>query len=522
MSIRSRLVVIFSFVLSVLLALGFYAASMDRHNRAETDEVWMHTRGELTMAYRAKVAFDSQKLAWANLIVRGHEPAKYYEYLSAFYARERETRDAIDKVLSVYSKEARHHHESSRDHLESARKFQEVYRALGRQYREALKVYNASEEPVFEADRYLGEAVENPSSLINEMIEQIIDHHRTEIKGMNASADAQLTRLWIGAALVLLLAMAVLVWFTYYRIGRPLSIITSVAQQIRDGDIERRVPRQSGDEFGVLAETLNDMLDRLESASRSLTGKVKELEKEIDHRRTIEAALAAKTDELRDTNGELEAFSYTIAHDLRSPLRAITGFSQMLQEDLRGNIEPEHQDALDRVSAAGLRMADQIDHILELTRINRNELALEDVDLSKLAGEVVSELRSSEPGRQVAIDIQPDMHARADAGLLRIVLQNLLGNAWKYTQKEARPSIRLSAGEENGQTVYRVSDNGVGFDMDYSDKLFGVFQRLHSVDEFEGVGIGLASTRRAIRRHRGWIRGQAEPGKGAEFVFSLG
>jgi light-regulated signal transduction histidine kinase (bacteriophytochrome) len=114
------------------------------------------------------------------------------------------------------------------------------------------------------------------------------------------------------------------------------------------------------------------------------------------------------------------------------------------------------------------------------------------------------------------------MHARADAGLLRIVLQNLLGNAWKYTQKEARPSIRLSAGEENGQTVYRVSDNGVGFDMDYSDKLFGVFQRLHSVDEFEGVGIGLASTRRAIRRHRGWIRGQAEPGKGAEFVFSLG
>jgi methyl-accepting chemotaxis protein len=376
MSIRFRLVVLFSLVLSVLLALGFYAASMFRHDRAEADEIWVHTRDELAMAYRAKVAFDSQQLAWANLIVRGQEPARYYEYLSAFYASERETRDAIDALLSVHGEQARHHHPSGRDHLESARRFQDVYRALGRQYREALEVYNASDEPVFEADRYVGEAVENPSSLIDEMIDQIIDHHRTEIKSMNASVDAQLRRLWIGAALVLLFAMATVLWFTYYRVGRPLGVITDVAQDIRDGGIQRRVPRQSGEEFGVLGETLNAMLDRLESANRSLSGKVRELEQEIDHRQSIEAALAAKTDELREANGELEAFSYTIAHDLRSPLRAITGFSQMLQEDLKGNIEPEDQDALDRVSAAGLRMADQIDHILELSRINRNELTL--------------------------------------------------------------------------------------------------------------------------------------------------
>jgi light-regulated signal transduction histidine kinase (bacteriophytochrome) len=264
------------------------------------------------------------------------------------------------------------------------------------------------------------------------------------------------------------------------------------------------------------------MLDRLEDVNRSLAKKVNELEDEIDRRQRVESTLAAKKDELQETNKELEAFSYTIAHDLRGPLRAITGFSQLLQEDLKGNIDPEHQDALNRVSAAGLRMADQIDHILELARISRNEINVEDVDLSNIAEEIVQEIRDSDPERQVEIDIQSGLHAQADARLLRIVLQNLLDNAWKYTRNEASPSIRFSAGEENGRTVYRVTDNGVGFNMGYAHKLFGAFERLHTVDEFEGVGIGLASVQRAIWRHGGWVRGEGEPGKGAEFVFSLG
>ena len=127
-----------------------------------------------------------------------------------------------------------------------------------------------------------------------------------------------------------------------------------------------------------------------------------------------------------------------------------------------------------------------------------------------------------QPEHQVEVGIQSGIHAQADARLSHIILQNLLGNAWKYSQNEADPSIRFSAGEEDGQTVYRVTDNGVGFDMDHADKLFGVFERLHSVGEFEGVGVGLASVQRAVRRHGGWIQGKGELGKGAEFVFSLG
>jgi signal transduction histidine kinase len=520
MNIRLRLVLIFMLVMVVLLVLGVYSASIYRQSMSETDEIWRHTREELMMAYQAKVAFEKQKMAWTNLMLRGQEPDKYYQYLSEFYAEEREIRAVINTLLYIESKEARH--EAVRSYVEAVRKFQENYALLGRQYREALKIYNASDDPAFETDRYIGKALENPSNLIDRMIEQIVGHHGIEINLVNARVDAELTRLWISVALVLLLSMAAQVWFIYYRIGAPLSTMTAVARYIRDGDIHRRVPNQSGNEFRVLGETLNSMLDRLEDVNRALAEKINELEDEIDRRQKVESTLAAKTDELQETNKELEAFSYTIAHDLRGPLRAITGFSQLLQHDLKGRIDPEHQDALNRVSAAGVRMADQIDHVLELARISRNEINIEDVDLSNIAEEIVQEISDSDPERQVEIDIQPGIHARADARLLRVVLQNLLGNSWKYTRNEASPTIRFSAGEENGHTVYRVTDNGVGFNMDYAHKLFGTFERLHTADEFEGVGIGLASVQRAIRRHGGWVRGKGEPGEGAEFVFSLG
>lgn len=522
MNIRLRLVLIFKLVLIVLLGLGVYTASIYRQNMFETNEIWVHTRDELMMAYQAKVAFEKQKMAWANLMLRGQEPDKYHQYLSEFYAKERETRTLINALLHMEAKETHHDDESGRSYVQAVRQFQKNHAALGRHYREALKIHSASDAPTFETDRYIWKAVENPSNLIDRMIKQIVVHHGAEINLVNERVDAELTRLWISAALVLLLFMAGLVWFIYCRIGQPLSTMTAVARRIRDGDIHQRVPNQPGDEFGVLGGTLNSMLDRLEDTNHSLAKKISELEDEIDSRRRVESTLAAKTDELQETNKELEAFSYSIAHDLRGPLRAITGFSQLLQEDLKGKLDPEHQDALNRVSAAGLRMAELIDHILELARISSNEINLEDVDLSNIAEEIVQEIRDSDPERKAEIDIQSGLHAQADARLIRIVLQNLLDNAWKYTRNEASPFIRFSAGEENGHTVYRVIDNGVGFNMGYAHKLFGAFERLHTVDEFEGVGIGLASVQRAIRRHGGWVRGEGKPGKGAEFVFSLG
>lgn len=513
MSIRLRLISIFLLVVVILIGLGSYSASIYRSNLNETETIWVHTRDELISAHRAQGAFESQKLAWENLVLRGGDPERYYRYLSQFYAKERETRTAVQSLLKALNRESKLAQVASR--------FLNDHKVLGQRYREALKIYNQADNPTFASDRFIWDAVDNPSAVLDEVIKTVVEYHRGELGLVDARIEKQLWRLWLSSALVLLLLSAGFIWFIDRRIGRPLGAITAAARGIRDGNIKRRVPPQSADEFGVLAETMNAMLDRLEGANSSLAGKLVELQEEFEKRQQIEASLEARTKELEETNQELEAFGYTIAHDLRGPLRAIIGFSQLLQQDLKNNIDTEQQDALDRVSAAGLRMAKQIDHILQLSRISRSEMRLSDVDLSQLAEEIIQELRDNDPQREVQVDIQPGLQVKGDAGLLRIVMENLLGNAWKYTRNKANPMIRLSGGEEDGHSVFRVTDNGAGFDMCYAHKLFGVFERLHTAGEFEGTGIGLASVQRAIRRHGGWIRGKGEPDKGAEFAFTL-
>ena len=514
MNIRARLVYIFLVVVTFLMGLGVYAASVYRQNLSNTETIWVHTRDELISAHQAQLAFERQKLAWENLVLRGHEADQYHQYLSMFYARERETRIAVESLLLTLTQDS--------EPAQAANRFLKDHVALGKRYREALKVYNASDDPAFTTDRYIWNAMDNPSVLLDEVIDKVVVHHQQELDLLDTNTKNELSGLWLFSAVVLLFSMLGLIWFIDRRIGRPLASITQAARNIREGDMQQRVPSWDTDEFGVLAETLNAMLDRLEGVNRSLAGKLVELEQEIGKRQQVEVSLEERTTELEEMNQELEAFSYTVAHDLRSPLRAITGFSQILQEDLKESVDAEQQNALDRISAAGLRMAKQIDHILKLSRISRNQLKLEDVDLSKLAGEIIQELKDNDPQREVKVEIQPGLRTTGDLGMLRIVMQNLLGNAWKYTMKEPNPVICFSGGEENGQTVYRVTDNGAGFDMCYADKLFGVFERLHSDEEFEGTGIGLASVQRAVRRHGGWVRGKGEPGKGADFVFTLG
>ena len=492
MKIRQRLFLIFIFLVVIIIGLGGYAASIYKRNLGETETIWKLTRDELISAHNAQVAFEKQKLAWENLVLRGQEADLYHQYLTIFYARERETRVAVESLLVKLKQDS--------VPVLIARRFLADHVKLGKRFREALKIYNEAEDPSFTADRFLWDAVNNPSTLLDEVREKVVIYHEEELQLLDKKINNELTALWVISVLVLLCSMAGFVWIIDRRIGKPIEAITRAARDIRDGKLHQRVPVQEKDEFGILAETLNAMLDRLEGSNQSLE---------------------ARTIELEEMNQELEAFSYTIAHDLRSPLRAITGFSQILQQDLKDNIDSEHQDALDRISAAGLRMADQIDHILKLSRISRNEIKLKDVDLSELASEIVQELQDSDPQRAVEVDIQPGLHVKGDAGMLRVVMQNLLGNAWKYTLNEKKPEIRFNGGEEKGQAVFRVTDNGAGFDMCYAHKLFGVFERLHTSEEFEGSGIGLAAAQRVIRRHGGWIKGKGELGKGADFAFTL-
>ena len=229
--------------------------------------------------------------------------------------------------------------------------------------------------------------------------------------------------------------------------------------------------------------------------------------------------------ELEATNRELEAFSYSVSHDLRAPLRSIDGFSQILLEDYSDELDEEGKDYLGRVRAASQRMGRLIDDILGLSRVTRGVMSRERVNLSSLAGEVAEELREARPDRTVELTVQKGLEVWGDPRLLRVALVNLMGNAWKFTEKKREAKVAFGQDEELSRKgrvpVYYVSDNGAGFEMAYADKLFGAFQRLHGTEEFEGTGIGLATVQRVVHRHGGRIWAEGEVGRGATFFFTL-
>lgn len=232
--------------------------------------------------------------------------------------------------------------------------------------------------------------------------------------------------------------------------------------------------------------------------------------------------LKRKALELAASNKELAAFSYSVSHDLRAPLRAINGFSTALAEDYGDTLDDNAKHYLQRICAGAERMGLLIDDLLMLSRVTRDEIHWEPVDLSHLAQDVVDKLQNEDPQRQVTVDISPGLTTVGDRRLLQIALDNLLGNAWKYTRKTEQARFNFGQKRINGAAVYYIQDNGAGFDMTYANKLFGAFQRLHSSNEFEGTGIGLATVQRIISRHGGKIWAEAELDKGATFYFTLG
>ncbi|HFD39779.1 MAG TPA: PAS domain S-box protein [Anaerolineae bacterium] len=235
----------------------------------------------------------------------------------------------------------------------------------------------------------------------------------------------------------------------------------------------------------------------------------------------LEERVAERTAELAAVNRELEAFAYSVSHDLRAPLRSIDGFSQALLEDYADVLDARGKDYLRRVRAASQRMGRLIDDLLHLSRLTRREMHRQPVHLSEMAQQIAEDLSRQDPERQVEWRIAPDVVADGDPHLLRACLENLLGNAWKFTSKHATACIEFGVERDQEPPVYFVRDDGAGFDMAYADKLFGAFQRLHGLAEFEGTGIGLATVQRIIHRHGGrvWAEGKVE--QGATFYFTL-
>lgn len=342
---------------------------------------------------------------------------------------------------------------------------------------------------------------------------------------------------YLGIGLVVALLSVAVAYALSSRLQRavttPLSAIAQVAQQVtQERNYSLRVRKLSEDEIGRLAEAFNAMLAEVERATLDLQSSNRTLQREVGERSRaeqevsrlnaeLEGRVRERTAQLEYTNRELESFCYAVSHDLRAPLRSIDGFSQALLQDCLPQLPEDGRRFLQRIRASTQRMGQLIEDLLTLSKVSRGELARSEVDVGDLARRVVADLEQRTGGRRGEVHIWDAMHADADPRLLRTALENLIGNAWKFTGKLEHPRIEIGCLQDGERATYFVRDNGAGFDMTYADKLFAAFQRLHAESEFPGTGIGLATVQRIVHRHGGRVWANAAPGKGATFFFTL-
>ena len=298
-------------------------------------------------------------------------------------------------------------------------------------------------------------------------------------------------------------------------VSGPILDLAAVAQTVSEKNdyAVRAANTRSVAEVEQLVATFNQMLTEIQRQHRELE----------EARTMLEQRVEERTRELAAANKELEAFSYSVSHDLRAPLRAIDGFSKALIADYADKpLDQRGRHFLERVRAGTQKMSGLIDDMLHLARVTRSDLQRKDVDVTAIAKDVSAELSRRNPDRGVQACVQEGLRAFADAHLLTIVFENLIGNAWKFTAQKNDARIEVGQQNDGDHSVFFVRDNGAGFDMAYADKLFGAFQRLHDDSQFEGTGIGLATVQRIIHRHAGHIWAEAEEHKGAVFYFTLG
>jgi signal transduction histidine kinase len=302
---------------------------------------------------------------------------------------------------------------------------------------------------------------------------------------------------------------------------RRITRLRDGAEKVAAGNLEYRISVQGDDELAEFGGAFDRMTAQLQGTYTSLETEVADRRRAQDDVARLNDQLLLQVAALEVSNRELEAFSYAVSHDLRAPLRSVSGFSQAVLEDYGSKLDATGRQYLELASEAAREMGQLIDDLIGLSRVARVDMRREPVDLSELGRSVIDELRRAEPERQVDVEIAPALMVEGDPTLLRLAIENLLRNAWKFTSRHPTARIGMGRTTSRGQEAFFVADDGAGFEMAYVDKLFNPFQRLHRTSEFPGTGIGLATVRRIVRRHGGeaWAHGEAE--RGATIYFTL-
>ena len=363
--------------------------------------------------------------------------------------------------------------------------------------------------------------------LVGQMLVKFLDTvahaHRLQLAANELIASTQRTAEWISLSIIVSVSLFLIIvaWSLGRSIGQGIESLQLGSAAIGEGDLHYKIPLTGDDEFANVARAFNMMSGKLVESRAGLEQELMARKRAGLEIEQLNRELNLTVSQLQGANQELEAFAYSVSHDLRAPLRAMGSFSAALVEDFGDRLEEEARDYLDEIVIGSRHMGQLIDGLLTLSRSTRGELHSDLVDLTLMAHHIQNELAQSEPERGMQWQVDPGLITRGDARMIEVVMNNLLGNAWKYTAGTAQAKIRIYAEQDGDERYFCVADNGAGFDMAHAGKLFQPFQRLHRQDEFPGIGIGLATVQRIVHRHGGKIQGAGEPRKGAIFRFSL-
>lgn len=361
------------------------------------------------------------------------------------------------------------------------------------------------------------------AQLLLKFLDTIADARKLQVAGNELIVSTQRTAAWVSLSIIVLVAlfMVVVAWSISRIISKGIASLQQGAAAIGTGNLHYTIPLTGEDEFASVALAFNTMSRKLAESHAALEQDLVARKRAANEIEALNQELNHTVSQLLGANQELEAFAYSVSHDLRAPLRAMGGFSEALMEDYGDKLEAEARDYLNEIVIGSRHMGQLIDGLLTLSRSTRGELRHDRVDLSAMAERIRVELEKSEPQRRVTWRIEAGLSGGGDGRMIEVVMRNLLDNAWKYTAGVAEPLIRIYGELERDERYYCVADNGAGFDMAHAEKLFQPFQRLHRQDEFPGIGIGLATAQRIVHRHGGSIHATGQPHKGALFSFSL-
>jgi len=521
MTLRIRLAVFILVAFFSVVLLALYAGNLESQQNKKLINIRTSSSELIRLAEQLDNQFQKQLLSWSNLLLRGMSPDEYHHYLQIFYQRERDTRNKTKTLIIKLGS-----YVEAQQKMES---FGEAHNILGLRFRKALKIYNQSDNPVHDTDRYIWKAVDDPHRLLSEVKNSILDYQQKLLIKSDVEHDEKQTVIIYVGLLVVVGFIAIFIWMVDFNLGKPLSIVVNVAKKISNGDFSQRISKQLPGEFNLFAHAFNQMMNDLTQTQEKLQLKMHELELEIISRKGLEKELANKKNAAEDASRAKSEFLSTMSHEIRTPLNVVTGYAELLS---MSEVTENQKKYVKSILSGSESLLSVINDILDFSKIESGKLSIEykQFKLAELINEVndMFSQSASEKGLLFEVSISQNVpeYIVMDAQRLKQILLNLLTNAIKFTDHGSIKLIVDASSTISSSRVnlcFKVEDSGIGIPEEYQDKIFNQFEQQDGQDsrKYGGSGLGLAISKKLAQLLNGDLTVSSSSGVGSVFSLDL-